>query len=336
MRGYVGLGLWIIVGGMAATATAQNPPAQPSVYDRPAVQTQDPAPPQWPRPVEPVLQRRAASQPPAEMKPGPQPPPGQPGMGPGPQQPPAPPFQLTPEQQADVDRVLRSWEQYSARVKRFECQFTRFEYDGVFGDPNRPREDQGEVKYAAPDKAMFRILGDAQNVRPEHWICDGKSIFQYDFSKKQIVEYKLPPEMQGSAIADGPVPFLFGAKAERLKQRYFLRVIAEQSNNSEVWLQAFPRTQEEAKNFHHAEVILAVEQMLPNAIQLHQPNGKSRTVYRFNSPRVNPIDPIRQLDSMNLFNSNPFRPNLPGRDWTRVVEEAPARQVDRQEPASRR
>ena len=51
----------------------------------------------------------------------------------------------------------------------------------------------------------------------EHWVCDGKSVFEYRHDQKQLVERPIPPQLQGKAIVDGPLPFLFGAEAAKLK-----------------------------------------------------------------------------------------------------------------------
>jgi len=246
---------------------------------------------------------------------------------PDPQRPSAPPFVLTPAEQARLDQVLKAWEEHSAKVKTFESKFTRLEYDGVFSDdPSRPRfVDEGDVKYAAPDKGMFQVVGQ----RPEHWICDGKSMFEYDFQKRQLVEYKLPPEMQGKAITDGPLPFMFGGTAEKLKRRYFLRIVTPENVRGQVWLEARPRFQEDADNFQRAEVILDADSMNPVAIQTHQPNG-NRTVYKFDEPKINVKDPLRHLDPLNLFEKDPFRPHLP-HGWTKIVEQPPAAQASRQQ-----
>ena len=53
----------------------------------------------------------------------------------------------------------------------------------------------------------------------------GQSIFEYKFNDKKLVERPLPPEMRGERIADGPLPFLFGPKADEMKARYWIRVI---------------------------------------------------------------------------------------------------------------
>lgn len=305
MKWYLGVGLCLGLWSLAATALAQAPYGQRSVYDnRPDVQ-QQPIPPEVAPPQQPVFQRR-------ENLPQP---------GPNPQQPPAPPFQLTPQEQAAVDRVLDVWEQRSAQVKTFECQFARFEYNKVFGPADKPiREDRGELKFASPDKGLFRIDGQ----QPEQWICDGKSIFQFDYQNKKIIEHKLPPQMQGAAIADGPIPFLFGAKAQTLKERYFLKIVTRAENaNKEVWILAYPRRQQEKENFDHAQVILSLETMLPTAIQLIQVPDKNWMSYAFGAPRVNPIDPLKRMDPFKMFSHDPFRPVAPGRDWTHVVEEPP-------------
>ena len=92
------------------------------------------------------------------------------------------------------------------------------------------------LKYAAPDKGLFRVLytknartaswAASEEDRADHWICDGKSVFQYIPKQKQLVEHKLPPELQGKAIVDSPLPFLFGTEAQKIRQRYFIRIIA--------------------------------------------------------------------------------------------------------------
>jgi TIGR03009 family protein len=257
------------------------------------------------------------------------------------------PFQLTPQQQALVDRMLTAWERESTKFRKFACDFTRYEYDAVFSKRDEPRfVDLGYIKYAAPDKGAFRVTHTQQNGRvlpieprrAEHWICDGSSVYGYDFVQEQLVEAKLPPELQGKAIANGPLPFLFGAQAQRLKQRYWIRDVTPRDEkgrvlspyNGQVWLEAYPRYQADAANFKRAELILTTGSMEPFALQLHLPGGQQRTVYRFSNIQVNARDPADLLD---LFPDRDFSAQLPA-GWKRVVEEAePARAAER--PASR-
>lgn len=237
------------------------------------------------------------------------------------------PFALTPQEEAYVDQVLNAWEQHSDKVSTFETQFTRREYDPVFGPKDGAKfTDQGILKYKKPDKGMFRVDGQ----RPEQWISDGKSIFEFNYQKQQLVEHKLPPEMQGQAIEDGPLPFLFGAKAEKLKRRYWIRPLTPPGGRQgEIWLEVYPRHQVDAANFQRAEVILRAKDMVPLGIQLHLPNGKSRTSYTFTDAIVNDPNPLRFLQG------DPFSPRAP-LGWSKVVEEARSAQASHEAAGPRR
>lgn len=252
----------------------------------------------------------------------------------GPQQASASPFPLTPQEQAQVDWVLRQWERHSAGVKTFECKFTRFVYDPIFHDPKKPKFiEEGEIRYAAPDKGMFRVFQPRGVTAPreEHWICNGKSIFQYDFQKKQLVQYELPTELQGKAITRGPLPFLFGAKAGQLKERYFLRIARvvtpeEDDRQDEVWLDACPRFQTDAANMRSATLILTTSDvqtltdMQPFAVRIIMPNGQNETRYRFRNIKVNARS---LLDPLRVFETNWLHAGLPP-GWTKISVEAPA------------
>ena len=240
--------------------------------------------------------------------------------------PPAPPFVLTPPEQAQLDWVLRTWEQRCDKIKMFECDFTRFDYDAVFGDGSKPKyTDQGSLKYAAPDKGLFRV----EKPRDEKWICNGKAVYEYRYQLKELIEHRLPPELQGKDISNGPLPFLFGAKAEQLKQRYFLRLITPQEAAQEqIWLEAYPRFQGQAADFSKAELILTTKDFLPYALKIYLPNGKNRTVYAFQNIVLN--NPLRIL-------SNPFQASKPSWDWKLTVEDAsPPAQASRAAPPGRK
>ena len=237
--------------------------------------------------------------------------------GRAPQVAPAPPFTLTPQEQQQLVQVLQAWENQSKQIRTFTAEFQREEYDAVF---NSKKTSQGVVKYQQPDKGVYQIEGD----EGEHWICDGKSIYEYDRQRRLVIERKLPQELQGKAIVDGPLPFIFGADANKLQARYFLRIspaaTAEEAQRrqqaSEIWLEAYPRFQRDAANFRRADVILRGEQMLPYAIRVYLPNGQKTTDHIFKDNGI----------SVNGFWDvvNDIKPRVPF-GWKMVLEE-PARQ----------
>ncbi len=239
-----------------------------------------------------------------------------PAEPPAPPKAPPPPFVLTPEQQAQVDRVLMLWEQHNRTVKTFECDFKRWVYDVVFAPPGRPLEpkfvEMGIIKFAAPDRGLFRIDKEEkdgkevaiEDSRAEHWLCDGTSVYQYIPSRKRVEEHRLPPELRGKAIANSPLPFLFGAEAQNLKQRYFIRLVASPPGvNDQVWLETYPRYQQDAANFRRATFIIAAKDLSPIGLELLQPNGRDYTTYRFDEIVVNA--------KWRPFQGDPFRPFTP-------------------------
>lgn len=233
------------------------------------------------------------------------------------------PFTLTPEEERVLQQVLQRWEEATSRVKTLECRFTRFQYDPVFGPPNTPVAiDQGEIKYLAPNKGLFRVFQpkDVSEPRAEQWICDGKAIYEFDYAKKQLIEYPLPPEAQQRPVSAGPLPFVFGAKAAELRDRYFLRVVTPSHAQGQVWLEAWPKWQSDAANFQRATMIILWQDMTPFALELVEPNGKNRTVFRFQDVKVNQKN---LLDPLGLFEESWVRPRTPP-GWTRIVRELPA------------
>ncbi len=182
---------------------------------------------------------------------------------------------------------------------------------------------------AAPDRGLFRVDSTEKDgkdtpiddSRAEHWISDGKAIFEFNPTKKQVIEHRLPRELRGKAIADSPLPFLFGAEAKKLKQRYFIRLTTPPSNvQDQIWLEAYPRYQQDAANFHHAQFIITKKTMEPYGLNIVQPNNKDHTAYRFFEIVVN--------DHLRFFKVDPFRPFTP-LGWQKIIDEPPSAQARR-------
>jgi TIGR03009 family protein len=259
-----------------------------------------------------------------------------------PAQPQVPPqFQLNTIEQTYLDQMLAKWEIESGKIQTFRCPFDRWEYNPTFGPgADIPlNKDKGELTFKKPDKGSFQITEvnkwQAKPLAPgqappaqaqgdwapqpdaigEHWVCDGTSIYEYRTEQKQLVERPIPKELQGKSIVDGPLPFLFGAEAAKLKQRYWMR-IEQQPNNDEIWLQSMPKYQADAANYRTVRMILDQKQFLPKAMEVVLPDG-SKHVYIFdlaNSSVNGSIDRLKEF----LFE----RPMTP-LGWKRVVDDGP-------------
>lgn len=277
----------------------------------------------------------------------------QPAVGPvanpaamaGPQQPSWVP--LDPAHEQWVDQILKFWEERSNKVKTLSCNFTRWDYDPVFGprEPNVAKTiAKGEIKYAQADKGLFKVVelmnyappakaGDQPTYVPqdatfgEHWVCDGVKVFEFDARNKRVIERTLPPNMQGKAIADGPLPFLFGAKAQTIKARYWVRGI-EGGPANKYLLEAVPKSRQDAQNFQSVKIVLDQQKFLPEGMQILAPNFNARTnpaftSYTFADHEVTDtsINPLQWVNIWGLFQKNFYEPKVPS-GWKKVVEGA--------------
>jgi TIGR03009 family protein len=227
------------------------------------------------------------------------------------------PAPLSPQEQAALDQLLAAWEARNAAVRTWSCTFRKWEYNAWSPiDKNGGRlafsESGGELKYAAPDKGLFRVKESTQwnaetkryeavgSDHLEHWVCNGESIYQFDHTQRQLIERRLPPEMRGKAISDGPLPFVFGAKADTLKKRYWMRLITPPNVADQIWLESLPRFQADAANFSKVELILQARDLMPFAIQIYKPGEMNRDVQRDPDRDVYQFDPRTNLFDKGL------------------------------------
>jgi len=268
----------------------------------------------------------------------------------------APPWaaQMSIEESKWIDSVLRYWESRSDKVNLFECRFQRWDYDGGFVDADQKRHPrtyaEGTIKYQQPDKGLYHIEklvsvmppdmpgGKPQEVvqNPdvgEHWICDGEKVYSFEANKKQVTVTPLPPEMRGKAIADGPLPFMFGAKAETIKARYWIHEVPArpaEKKKGKYWLEAVPKSRQDAQNFKQVRIVLDELDYLPESLEIFAPNydpprNDARQTYVFSQRLAKDDatikDMIRQgLDPLGLFRRDFFDPRIPI-GWKKVVQD---------------
>ena len=250
---------------------------------------------------------------------------------------PAPPFQLTPAQQDRVDQILNHWERKTGQIQRFTCSFHRFEYQPQWLKNAARTISDGTIRFQAPDRGEFQITkyreytGQDPNGKPrydetesehlEHWLCDGTTIFEFDPRQKLLIERNLPPEWRGKAITNGPLPFLFGAKAKQLKERYWVREVRA-ARTDEIQLEIVPKTSKDAVNYNKVHIMLAAggqqADFLPNGMILFLPGGEKKT-FQFKNRQINK----RSVAGVwRIFNGDPFRAKTPP-GWQRLVDNGP-------------
>ncbi|MBL8854044.1 MAG: hypothetical protein JNK57_08740 [Planctomycetaceae bacterium] len=210
-------------------------------------------------------------------------------------------FPLSQGHQDYVDQVLTYWESSSSQVERLRCQFNRFTYDSGICNYADPTTSQmvaheiagGIIKYEAPDRAIIEVDkkrfafppsatnpnleykdldAAAMEKQRERYVSSGDALYFFDYAEKQLIKQMLPVELQGQGIRESPLPFLFGAKAEELKARYWIRPITPDGVQKQWWLEIFPKRRQDAENYSRAVIVLGGDEFLPIQIQLFAPD----------------------------------------------------------------
>ncbi len=227
-----------------------------------------------------------------------------------------------------LEKLLEDWEVASAKITTLSGEHKRIVRNSVFG---LEKWAKGEFFYESPDKGRIDLVGlppdgaksrkkDNQGVpfkvmadEPSVWICNGKAVLNILDEKKEYEMFDLPEEMRGKNIIHGPLPFLFGMKAEEAKKRFALSFVDEEdpkkNNANVVWIKAKPRQVMDRDNFQEATIILDRKRFLPHFVQLIDPSGNVETIYEF--PEKTLVVNKRHLVP-KMFQNKPFEPKLAG------------------------
>lgn len=258
-----------------------------------------------------------------------------------------------------VDQLLDFWEANSKKVTKYKCGFRRYEYDrGIVAwkDPQTNRLAAhsvvlGEIRFAAPDRARYETTQVMKFTKPpekpgdtavfkesdkkeervadkELWICDGTTLFDFDFKSKRLMETKIPKDMQGN-VTESPLPFIFGAEKRAILERYWVRSVTPTNGvENEYWLELFPKRAADASNYSKIEVIIAKEDFLPKAMHMYSaqydPSKGNETsrYFAFENREVN-----SQLSKIGDFFGAFISPRLPiTGGWKRVDTQASSNQ----------
>ncbi len=256
---------------------------------------------------------------------------------------------LSEKHQEYVQRVLLYWQNHTEKIDHYRSDFERWQFDTVYGPRNTFKTfSTGKIRFANPDKGLFQVdkvltyqpataqakatYKEIPGTHGEHWVCDGKSVFEYDYLNERLTQQVLPAELQGKNIINGPLPFLFGCNAQDITNRFWVRTITPQEVvQSEIWLEAYPKTMHDAANYQKVHIIINREDFLPKGMVIFDRSyekGKnhSRTVFKFKDREINFAT---TLEKLNPFYRNFYEPALPS-GWKKVVNAAPTTQPSRQ------
>lgn len=191
-----------------------------------------------------------------------------------------------------IDAVLRDWWISTSKIKTCYAEFNRTIRDRAFGD----EQAQGRAHFSHPNKARLDVFideGGRKEVLETYILTGAGEIWEYKPRIPQIVIWKLPPEFaRQEMVEEGPLPFLLGAKPEKIKARYRLKLADE--NDESIHLTVHPKLEEDSQNFVKVELWLNKKDYLPAKLVFIEPNNNVVT-YHFTG-----IWPNVELDAKNF------------------------------------
>ncbi|MBQ7110414.1 MAG: hypothetical protein IJO06_04250 [Thermoguttaceae bacterium] len=216
-------------------------------------------------------------------------------------------YQLSENDRLKLDEFLAHWENFGKGIKQVSCDVHAMEFDGgvLQQDSKKPvAHNWGLFRFKAPNQLLYHIKGEFSYANADSggeavWqegknelkiVLDGKSLTQYDYENKKAIVYPLAEEEQNLDLTmdNGQFPLFFVAKAETLKNRFYLRLVTPAAKRqSEVWIEAFPRYARDAQQFQSIVVILGLKDMQPTYMRKVGVNGKSKTDLKFERVEVN-------------------------------------------------
>lgn len=241
----------------------------------------------------------------------------------------------------ELETLLQEWERVSAKFEKLSGSHTRIEFNNVFAQETYA---QGQFYYESPDKGRIDIEPfplkegqPAQRANPKNgqkfaikaasaakWICTGEEVLQINEVDKTVEAFPLPPDLRGKNIIHGPLPFLFGMKADEAKRRFELSFTDPEKNTNEiVRITAIPRQMMDHENFREAHIILDRRQFVPKAVKLIDPSGNVETVYMFREININQANLVPAI-----FRKDPFRPSL--KSYKMIMPPPVTSEIDRQ------
>jgi TIGR03009 family protein len=149
-------------------------------------------------------------------------------------------------------------------------------------------------------------LKDVQNPnRYQKFICTGKDLYQFEPEQKKIMVNALPARQKNQAPDDGPLPFLFGMKADVARQRYDFEVLEDKKNPAAAqwytYLSVIPKDPRDRADFTTATLSIlnkatpTIPQDMPAQIRWIEPN-KNQVTWNIKKLERNGLGPANRAD----------------------------------------
>jgi TIGR03009 family protein len=190
---------------------------------------------------------------------------------------------------ATLDTHLGSWERTMTNLTNYRVDISLSRTDPTFKTENKYT---GQVLCMKPNLAILRLdhVGDRTKNDYEAYLCDGKSVYQYNGLQKTVTEWKIPNPAQNLAgNTDNLIlDFISGMKASEIRQRFDISLMKE--DETYVYLRIMPLLGRDKQEFQQLTLALCGPKTQcayqPRTVYWVKPNGEIEK-WDFTNPMMN-------------------------------------------------
>lgn len=188
-----------------------------------------------------------------------------------------------------LDAHLGKWEKAMADLQNFRFVLGLKRTDAVF---KSDKNYSGVILCMKPNYAVVRLDNDGDKTKKDYeaYICDGKTVYEYNGLARTITRWPLPdPKVNPAAGTDNiMLDFVNGMKAKDAKARFQLSVFKEDENY--VYLDVVPVLGKDKEQFQQLRMALygpgTKVPYLPAQVYLVKPNGDTE-MWKLTEPQTN-------------------------------------------------
>jgi TIGR03009 family protein len=211
-------------------------------------------------------------------------PPGTPGLPPA----------ANPIADPGLDGHLEAWAKVMAGAKNFSAKFEQTKTESTF---KKERKYTGSILCMKPNLARMSLANVQNKDDFEAYICNGKSLFHYDWSTKIVTEIPLVQGNGESLMLD----FLSGMSATAVKQRFSIAQFNPGDKNY-VYFDIKPKLPKDAQEFTHIRLAVYGPNVpapfikyMPSQIYMVKPNDDTE-LWKLSEQAMN----VRNKDGSEL------------------------------------
>jgi TIGR03009 family protein len=217
---------------------------------------------------------------------------------------------------------FKAWETKMAGLQNLytTCEVTREE-----AILRKKKQFTGSVVVMKPNLARMRIEAANDPKDYEAYLCDGKSIYVYDGSKKVVTQHVIPAGAVGGGGDNLLMDFMSGKlTADDAFRRFDIKLLTPaKPDPNYIFFEIKPRFPRDKQDFETLKLVLFSPE-LPKELQYLAYLPRMIVTASTNNERIETWSFTNPQPDVQGYTKEHFKPVDPGKDWQKVMGNPPA------------